>query len=517
MRRYDRYRSLMLTGAMLVASVTAGTGATSDPIKGKLIFEQGIGVESIDAVMAGGELVLPATALTCVGCHGSDGRGGSEGAVIAPDVRWSALTRPSTFAGAMSRSRQAYDEVSFVRAVTMGFDSSSNVLHRAMPRFRFSQPDVAHLLAYLKQLDQADVDGVDGESITVALLTSPVTGSQRVTQCERLLRDNIDRVNRSGGIFGRSLRIVSSQSQEDPDERASVLRTLIAREKPLLLLAPYFAGAEKELEAVVEELRVPTIGPLGLAPPSREKPGRFTFWLIPGQEDLVRLQARRALAGSKDGDSPVYLLIPVSARQRHDAIPDEQVAEIVATSVSAADARRIKVEYFQAGASDAVSVVARVNRAGAQRVLLVGDQLEAETLIGEIHARNLALDVFVLSPGTAARLATDSDRFGAHATGIHLAFPDVGGNGSFFDSAATLSGSVMIEALRRAGRGLDREKLVTALESLNRFRVDGFPVVSFAAGQHRGMRGAKLVSFGGRVKNGIEIRWEPLEPRGDVP
>ena len=63
-----------------------------------------------------------------------------------------------------------------------------------------------------------------------------------------------------------------------------------------------------------------------------------------------------------------------------------------------------------------------------------------------------------------------------------------------------IAAKVMVEALRRAGAALSREKLVAALESMRDYDVGGYPV-NYAGGNHLGSRFAEvtIVSKSGRL------------------
>jgi ABC-type branched-subunit amino acid transport system substrate-binding protein len=56
-------------------------------------------------------------------------------------------------------------------------------------------------------------------------------------------------------------------------------------------------------------------------------------------------------------------------------------------------------------------------------------------------------------------------------------------------------GKVMVEGLRRAGRDLTREKLVTALEGMNNVDIGDF-IVSFSPTNHSGSRFVDLTMIG---------------------
>ena len=95
---------------------------------------------------------VPGTLLACVNCHGKDGKGNPEAAIMPASITWATLTKPYDSPHADGRTRPAYTERLLVRAVCMGLDPAGNELHVTMPRFQMSREDMNALLAYLKRL-----------------------------------------------------------------------------------------------------------------------------------------------------------------------------------------------------------------------------------------------------------------------------------------------------------------------------------------------------------------------------
>ena len=86
-----------------------------------------------------GEIDVPASTLTCAGCHGTRGEGKTEGGVTAGPLTWSFLTKPYGHTDEGGRKHQAFSEMSFVRMLTAGLDPAGNKLAVAMPKYAMSQ------------------------------------------------------------------------------------------------------------------------------------------------------------------------------------------------------------------------------------------------------------------------------------------------------------------------------------------------------------------------------------------
>jgi Cytochrome c len=82
--------------------------------------------------------------LTCVSCHGPNGRGGKHNmgmmqVMDSKDIRWSVLQRE-------------FDAEKFRLAVVKGQDPDGTQLKPDMPRWNISDDDLADLIAFLKTL-----------------------------------------------------------------------------------------------------------------------------------------------------------------------------------------------------------------------------------------------------------------------------------------------------------------------------------------------------------------------------
>ena len=73
---------------------------------------------------------------------------------------------------------------------------------------------------------------------------------------------------------------------------------------------------------------------------------------------------------------------------------------------------------------------------------------------------------------------------------------------SFTSLEGFIAAKVMVEGLRRAGRDLTRERLVTALESMSDYDVGGFSV-TYSPTDHTGSRFVELTAIG---KDGVFVR-----------
>lgn len=133
--------------------------------------------------------VLPQGQFSCAGCHGADGRGGTEGGnQPPPPIDWESLSAPTP-------QRPAYDAAGFARLLTQGVTPSGRVISARMPRFQGPPEAIDALSAHLRRLAAAERQGLTAHGIAVALPAEPGLRAAAIAA--------IARFNAEGGAFGR--------------------------------------------------------------------------------------------------------------------------------------------------------------------------------------------------------------------------------------------------------------------------------------------------------------------------
>ena len=222
--------SLFLFTSMAARSNSGPPTASVDTSLAKMgqrIYEQGIGIngrpimatlESIAPQSA--PVTIPASVLPCIGCHGHDGLGRSEGGLVPSDIRWSTLERPGRDAG-HGRQRPGYTKQAFVRAVSMGFDSNNRRLNLAMPRYQLQHLETKALMAWLSALQQRKIPGVESTHITLGLVVENETDPRA-----GLVHYWAKAITNAGGIHNRAIRIKVLSRQASINELSTVFAAL---------------------------------------------------------------------------------------------------------------------------------------------------------------------------------------------------------------------------------------------------------------------------------------------------
>src|SRR5687767_543960 len=169
----------LFAAAFAFARAAAGAGSGQAPAeqrraltpqerRGKAIYLRGESPsgKEIEAVIS--DVAVPASTVTCAGCHGLRGEGKTEAGITAGALTWPhLLTRHTHPTG---RAHAPFDEASFARAVNAGVDPAGNQLVVAMPRFKMSAEDMADLVAYLRRIGMEAEPGLSETVIRVGTI-----------------------------------------------------------------------------------------------------------------------------------------------------------------------------------------------------------------------------------------------------------------------------------------------------------------------------------------------------------
>ncbi|NJD05332.1 MAG: cytochrome c [Methylococcaceae bacterium] len=170
----------MLFSAIAAPSVSA---QVSQIEVGRRIYLEGMlgSGEPLQGVIAG-DVALSGASAACTNCHRRSGLGSLEGGKLVPPITGTALfqdglTVMAQFPGAARPTRELtrppYSDETLARAIRDGVSASDRVLDAPMPRYAFTDSDLAALIAYLRTLSHVSSAGVDGTNIHFATIVTP--------------------------------------------------------------------------------------------------------------------------------------------------------------------------------------------------------------------------------------------------------------------------------------------------------------------------------------------------------
>lgn len=400
----------------LVREVAAeSTALTEAEKRGRHLYRHGESPSArpVTALVGGNSgTAIAAGALPCGSCHGVEGQGIAEGSIEPADIRAASLANYLVKPG---RRRPRYDDALLARALRDGRDSGDEPLSPVMPRYRMDDRDLADLLAYLRRLGDEPQPGLGDDELIVATAAGEVT--------RNALDAYFAEINAQGGVHGRVLKLGSGM-----EDAFAILCTTPG----------------PELQAVIDEERIPLVTPLA------SRPGPSSFFLF---SDL----ASQAVALARHAGAPrdAYLL--------HD--------DRAAAAALEARGWKLRTSLDARGRDDDLLFLIGVDAAAVMQKL--------ETL--QWHPR---LFIAGAPPGGLPPYPNE----------IVLATPMLPAReGSPAQNAARSAAKIFVEALKRAGRDLTREKLIATLETFYQYPTGLTPPVTWARNRHTGNSGAFLL------------------------
>ena len=497
--------------AFLAQEATATAAAatlTPQEKRGKQIYVQGTTAagREVLAYVGDASIEVPGSTLPCAGCHGLDGQGKPEGGVVPSNLSWEILTKPYEVTQASGRKRPPYTERALEFAITRGLDPGGNKLHPAMPSYQMAREDLADLVAYLKRVGQDRDPGLTEKSITVGTIVPTRGELSGVGQAIRAtLTAFFDEVNSRGGIYNRKVELKFIETADTPAATAASLRRSLQDEQVFALAGAFTSGADSEIAALADELDVPVIGPLTLSPQTARPLNRHVFYLLSGLEEQARAlvsYASQKLQGDKSGVLVVY--------------PESELSAGVIAAVKDQCLKNgcgpVETEGYRRAQFDAQGLAVKLGKTGKQVVLFLGAGGEAIALMKEADKLNWSPAVYLPVAGGSGIMEAPL----SFNRKIYLAFPTSpsdqtgDGVGEFRALAAKYNlpkthlatqlsvmgaAKILVEALKRAGKDVSREKLIETLEGFNQFATGLTPAVTYGPNRRIGASGAYVVTI----------------------
>lgn len=475
-----------LFSATLFATSLAAAELTPQEKRGRHLYQTGESEAGrpVTALLGADAVEVAASVVPCGSCHGRDGRGRPEGGIRPANIQWDVLIHPANNA---DRKRPAYTKALIRRAITMGFDPSSKALQNTMPKYRLALEDMNDLLAYLEKLGSDPGPGVTEETVRIGAVLPPGEVEQQAVR--KMLTAYFERVNRDGGIFGRRIDARFTTGTGTPSERAASLRTFLRDDEPFAVTAAWFHGADDTLSKVAEELRVPTIAAFST---HATEDDLYVFRLLAG----VREQSL-ALVAAAAGDTKPRLAIlsddttAAIAKQVRKDLASVGFKELDATPADA------ELVLFLAAPPQLAPLLTSYANAPKPPYIL----LPVAHSSGDLTSAPPSLDrrILIALPSSPDDVTEEGNAelqalnvAPTHATACRIALA---------------SAKLLVEALRRNGRNLDRDALVDTLNTFYRAPTGLTPDVSWSTSRHTGTRGARILAIDLQSKSFLDRGW----------
>jgi hypothetical protein len=413
----------------LVALLARGTLAMPPAQEqGREIYRRGTAAGApITIQLPGSGVKMPAARFACLDCHGIRGEGTVEGGVRIPAIHRAALFSDRD---GWNRPRIPYTAALVARAITEGLNAGGRPLHRAMPRYQMTAQQLSGLLEYLEVLNtEEDIEtGVTENSVLIGARLPPGTLADAVRAAlERVFA----RVNAAGGIYGRQLKLLTTDSDSWSEE-------------PLALVA--------DLRQGIRQNGVPALDPLRFSSGEPADARTAVFPFLPSFADQTRT---------------MMLYATMSGKWRRPILVGPGGAP-GSTGDSWASAFVARCE------SRAGLVCVREN--GADAIVFLGSGAELEQLTAALERERL-------SPAVLASLVsletTGWRRTPGYSGDLYLASPSREGKLPVAPILAEAAAEVAVEALKRAGRFVSRpgfSKVLAAMRDPETGSYNGVPL-----------------------------------------
>lgn len=500
-RRTVAFAVLWLTCAAAVA------GLSPQEQRGKQIYVQGTSPSdaAITAMVGKEAVTLPASTVPCASCHGPDGRGRPEGGVTPSDITWRNLTKSYGHQHAFGRHHPAFDAASLAAAITRGIDPAGNRLDAAMPRYRMEPEDLQALITYLERIETDSDRGVSASRVRLATQL-PLTG--RLASLGEAMRAVMAAyfadLNAAGGIHGRDIELLVIPFGDSPRAALSNLEQSLAEQEIFALVGTYSVGLESEMAQLMEQQQTPLVGPFTLQPHSGAALDLHTFYLFPGHEQQARVLVDYALGLAEQAPrlAVVGPATPYTAR----------LGEVIRDQALSHGLKTVQVFDYPDGALPAAQLAADLRDAASTGVFFFGTPDELTVVLQALGAMSQPPAIFLPStlvtptlfraPAVFEKrifiayptLPSDLNPMGRRDYNALRAKHDLPSEHVSGQIAAYAAARTLVEGLKRAGRDLSREKLVSALEGLYRFDTGLTAPLTYNPNRRIGALGAHVVA-----------------------
>lgn len=316
-----------------------------------------------------------------------------------------------------------------------------------------------------------------------------------------------DYVNSQGGINGRKIRLITLDDAYDAKKSLANARQLIEKEKAVALFGMLGTPANTALSPLIDETGIVSFAPVTGAEIVRKPFNRHIFNIRAGYTtETEKIIEHLTVRGIKK----------LGVVVQNNAFGKEGLAGIE----QAANKYQVKLAstiYINSDSSDLDKAVSTMEAADVQAIVMVTAGKVSGDFIQAFNKRVKGMQYFALSV-----LASQSgiNAMGKDGVGVIISqvlpFPYSATTSlvreyqkvmakmgikeySYLGIEGFLDAKVFVEAIKRAGKDVNSEHLISALEGMGRSDFDGF-IVNFSKNNHQGSDYAELtvVSKDGR-------------------
>lgn len=346
--------------------------------------------------------------------------------------------------------------------------------------------------------------GVDANSVTLGQSAALSGPAQELGSEMRLgAQTYFNLVNQAGGVFGRQIKLVSLDDGYEPDRAAANTKKLISEDRVFALFGYVGTPTSNAASPIFTDARVPFFGAFTGAESLRNPLNRYIFNVRASYfDETEKIIEQVTSVGGKSiavfYQDDAYGKAGLAGVERALAKRSMKI-----TSTGTVERNTVKVEAavkdLVPKQPDAIVMISAYRSIAAfvkaakkagytgqfHNVSFVGSRALADELAAEGHG--VAISQVVPFPFTPSSPIVAEYQKALKASGSSQP--------SFTSLEGFIAARVFVEGLKRAGKDLTREKLITALESMNNVDLGGFNV-NFSPKSHNGSSFVELTMIG---------------------
>ena len=346
--------------------------------------------------------------------------------------------------------------------------------------------------------------GVSEREVTIgqfAALTGPA--AQLGLRMQAGIKAQFDAVNKAGGVNGRQIKLVSRDDGYEPEKALQAVKALLNDDQVFALIGS--VGTPTTLAALptINDAKVPLIGPFTGAQGLREPFSRQLFHVRASYfDETERIVQHLTTLGVKK----------IAVFYQNDAYGKAGL-EGVTRALTKRQMKAVAAATVERNTVDVSKSLDEILKTAPEAVVQISAYKSSAAFIKQARSKGFGGQFFNVSFVGSSALA---EELGEAGTGVVISqvvpFPFQGNSVivreyqqrmtesgqkefDFSSLEGFLAAKVLTEGLKRAGKSLTRESLITALESLKDYNMGGF-TINYSAKSHEGSNFTDLTIIG---------------------
>ena len=346
--------------------------------------------------------------------------------------------------------------------------------------------------------------GVSEREVTIgqfAALTGPA--AQLGLRMQAGIKAQFDAVNKAGGVNGRQIKLVSRDDGYEPEKALQAVKALLNNDQVFALIGSVGTPTTLAALPVINDAKVPLIGPFTGAQGLREPFSRQLFHVRASYfDETERIVQHLTTLGVKK----------IAVFYQNDAYGKAGL-EGVTRALTKRQMKAVAAATVERNTVDVSKSLDEILKTAPEAVVQISAYKSSAAFIKQARSKGFGGQFFNVSFVGSSALA---EELGEAGTGVVISqvvpFPFQGSSAivreyqqrmtesgqkefDFSSLEGFLAAKVLTEGLKRAGKSLTRESLITALESLKDYNMGGF-TINYSAKSHEGSNFTDLTIIG---------------------